>query len=258
MALVAKFPVSLFYILTSGVDKMKLSARLEKIVDLVDRGVSLADIGTDHGYIPIELLKSGKIEFAILSDINKGPLEIARKEIQRQGLDTKTDLRLGSGLEVLGDNEADQIIIAGMGGILISDLIEKRLELCKKLDKMILQPMQAQEDLREYLNMRGFSIREEYLVREDFRLYEIMEVVYGGETEDIDPIYYEIPKRLIEKKDPLLVDLLEKKIRENKSILDKLDMSLVDQAENKSLLDRKRVVEDKLNKLNEIYKGLGR
>ena len=100
---------------------------------------------------------------------------------------------------------------------------------------MILQPMQAQEDLREYLNTRGFSIREEYLVREDFRLYEIMEVVYGGETEDIDPIYYEIPKRLIEKKDPLLVDLLEKKIRENKSILDKLDMSLVDQAENKSL-----------------------
>ena len=145
-----------------------------------------------------------------------------------------------------------------MGGILISDLIEKKLELCKKLDKMILQPMQAQEDLREYLNMRGFSIREEYLVREDFRLYEIMEVVYGGETKDIDPIYYEIPKRLIEKKDPLLVDLLEKKIRENKSILDKLDMSLVDQAENKSLLDRKRVVEDKLNKLNEIYKGLGR
>ena len=108
------------------------------------------------------------------------------------------------------------------------------------------------------MNTRGFSIREEYLVREDFRLYEIMEVVYGGETEDIDPIYYEIPKRLIEKKDPLLVDLLEKKIRENKSILDKLDMSLVDQAENKSLLDRKRVVEDKLNKLNEIYKGLGR
>ena len=252
MALVAKFPVSLFYILTSGVDEMKLSARLEKIVDLVGRGVRLADIGTDHGYIPIELLKSGKIEFAILSDINKGPLENARKEIQRQGLDTKTDLRLGSGLEVLGDNEADQIIIAGMGGILISDLIDK------KLDKMILQPMQAQEDLREYLNTRGFSIREDYLVIEDFRLYEIMEVVYGGETEDIDPIYYEIPKRLIEKKDPLLVDLLEKKIRENKSILDKLDMSLVDQAENKSLLDRKRVVEDKLNKLNEIYKGLGR
>ena len=179
---------------------MKLSARLEKIVDLVGKDVRLADIGTDHGYIPIELLKSEKINYAILSDINKGPLENARKEIERQGLVNKTDLRLGSGLEVLDTNEVDQVIIAGMGGILISDLIEKKLDLCKKLDKMILQPMQAQEDLREYLNMRGFYIIEEHLVKEDFRIYEIMEVVYRGKVEEIDPIYYEIPIRL--KKGP--------------------------------------------------------
>lgn len=236
---------------------MKLSARLEKIVDLVGKDVRLADIGTDHGYIPIELLKSEKINYAILSDINKGPLENARKEIERQGLVNKTDLRLGSGLEVLDTNEVDQVIIAGMGGILISDLIEKKLDLCKKLDKMILQPMQAQEDLREYLNMRGFYIIEEHLVKEDFRLYEIMEVVYRGKVEEIDPIYYEIPIRLIEKKDPLLGALLEKKLRENRSILEKLDKSTQGQGENKSILGRKKIVEAKLNKLGQIYRELG-
>ena len=192
-----------------------------------------------------------------MSDINKGPLENARKEIERQGLVNKTDLRLGSGLEVLDTNEVDQVIIAGMGGILISDLIEKKLDLCKKLDKMILQPMQAQEDLREYLNMRGFYIIEEHLVKEDFRIYEIMEVVYRGKVEEIDPIYYEIPIKLIEKKDPLLGTLLEKKLRENRSILDKLDKSTQGQEENKSILDRKKIVEAKLNKLDQIYRELG-
>lgn len=235
---------------------MKLSARLEKIVGLVDKGVRLADIGTDHAYIPIELLKSGKIDFAILSDINKGPLENARKEIRRQGLADKTDLRLGSGLEVLESGEVDQVIIAGMGGILIADLIEKKLGLCKSLDKMILQPMQAQEDLRSYLNKRGFSIIDEYLVREDFRIYEIMEVRYGGGTQDIDDIYYEIPTKLIEKKDPLLPDLLDKKIRENKSILEKLERSSQGQETNKAIVDRKSIVEAKLMKLEEIKRNI--
>lgn len=235
---------------------MKLSARLEKIVGLVDKGVRLADIGTDHAYIPIELLKSGKIDFAILSDINKGPLENARKEIRRQGLADKTDLRLGSGLEVLENGEVDQVIIAGMGGILIADLIEKKLGLCKSLDKMILQPMQAQEDLRSYLNKRGFSIIDEYLVGEDFRIYEIMEVRHGGGTQDIDDIYYEIPTKLIEKKDPLLPDLLDKKIRENKSILEKLERSSQGQETNKAIVDRKNIVEAKLMKLEEIKRNI--
>lgn len=235
---------------------MKLSARLEKIVGLVDKGVRLADIGTDHAYIPIELLKSGKIDFAILSDINKGPLENARKEIRRQGLADKTDLRLGSGLEVLENGEVDQVIIAGMGGILIADLIEKKLGLCKSLDKMILQPMQAQEDLRSYLDKRGFSIIDEYLVREDFRIYEIMEVRYGGGTQDIDDIYYEIPTKLIEKKDPLLPDLLDKKIRENKSILEKLERSSQGQEPNKAIVDRKNIIEAKLMKLEEIKRNI--
>ena len=84
-----------------------------------------------------------------------------------------------------------------------------------------------------------------------------MEVVYRGKVEEIDPIYYEIPIKLIEKKDPLLGALLEKKLRENRSILDKLDKSTQGQEENKSILDRKKIVEAKLNKLDQIYRELG-
>nr|WP_314279022.1 class I SAM-dependent methyltransferase [uncultured Peptostreptococcus sp.] len=232
---------------------MKLSARLEKIIDLVDSTSVIADIGTDHGYIPIELLIREKINYAILADINRGPLENASREVESHGLIDKVDLRLGSGLEILKEGEVDQVIIAGMGGILISDLIEKKIDLCKKLDKLVLQPMQAQGELRKYLNTRGFSIVDEYLVKEDFRIYEIMVVEYSGLTKNIDEIYYEVPKKLIDKKDPLLNDFLDKKLGENRNILKKLEESIVSNGESMSVLERKKTIESKIEKLEKMY-----
>lgn len=232
---------------------MKLSARLEKIIDVVDSTSVIADIGTDHGYIPIELLIRRKINYAILADINRGPLENARREVELHGLIDKVDLRLGNGLEILKEGEVDQVIIAGMGGILISDLIEKKIDLCKKLDKLVLQPMQAQGELRKYLNTRGFSIVDEYLVKEDFRIYEIMVVEYSGLTKDIDEIYYEVPEKLIDKKDPLLNDFLDKKLGENRNILKKLEESIVSNGESMSVLERKKTIESKIEKLEKMY-----
>ena len=100
---------------------VKLTDRLLKIASLVDNGKRIADIGTDHGYIPVYLLNQNKIQYAILGDVNKGPLENARKEVTRNKLQDKVDLRLGSGIEVLKENEVDEIIIAGMGGMLINN-----------------------------------------------------------------------------------------------------------------------------------------
>ena len=99
---------------------MKLTDRLLKIANLVTKGKKIADIGTDHGYIPVYLLNKGYIDFAILADVNKGPLENAKSEVIHNNLTDKVDLRLGSGIEVLNENEVDEVIIAGMGGILIS------------------------------------------------------------------------------------------------------------------------------------------
>lgn len=159
---------------------MRLSPRLKYISELVSDGKKIADIGTDHGYIPISLLLDKKISFAILSDINRGPLNNAKKEVTKNNVQNYVDLRLGSGMETLRDGEVDQVIIAGMGGILISEIIEKRIELSKKLDKLILQPMQAAEDLRKYLFNRGFVIVDEHFVREEHRIYEILEVRYDN------------------------------------------------------------------------------
>lgn len=203
---------------------MKLTDRLLKIASLVDEGKKIADIGTDHGYIPVYLLKNKKIDFAILADVNKGPLENAKKEVRHNKLEDKVDLRLGSGIEILNDNEVDQIIIAGMGGILIRELLEAKKSVAQNAKKLILQPMQAQSELRKYLYENGYEVINEVLVKEDFRIYEILEAKYTGkQTEVRDKIYYEVSNKLIENKDELLVEFINKKINTYENIIKKLE-----------------------------------
>jgi tRNA (adenine22-N1)-methyltransferase len=207
-----------------GRQKLKLTDRLLKIASLVDEGKKIADIGTDHGYIPVYLLKNDKIDFAILADVNKGPLDNARKEVRHNKLEDKVDLRLGSGIEVLNENEVDQIIIAGMGGILISELLEAKTSVAQNAEKLILQPMQAQDELRKYLYKNGYEVINEVLVKEDFRIYEIIEAKYTGKkTEVSDEIYYEVSNKLIENKDQLLVEFINKKINAYENIIKKLE-----------------------------------
>ena len=203
---------------------MKLTDRLLKIASLVTEGKRVADIGTDHGYIPVYLLNQGKVPYAILADVNKGPLENARGEVRHNKLLDKVDLRLGSGIEVLVKGEVDEVIIAGMGGILISELLEAKLEVAHSVDKLILQPMQAQNELRKYLLNNGFEILDEVLVKEDFRIYEIIIAKYTGKNTVVsDDIYYEVGRKLIENKDPLLNEFIDKKIYMYNSIIKKIE-----------------------------------
>ncbi|EGT5270794.1 class I SAM-dependent methyltransferase [Clostridioides difficile] len=214
---------------------MKLTDRLLKIASLVSDGKKIADIGTDHGYIPVYLLKEGKVPFAVLADVNKGPLDNAHKEVIQNNLLDKVDLRLGSGIEILEIGEVEEVIIAGMGGILISELLEAKKEVAHNVEKLILQPMQAQEELRYYLLNNGYEILEEVLVREDFRIYEIIVAKYTGKNTIIeDEISYEVGIKLLENKDSLFNDFIEKKIKTYSSIVNKLE------GKNGEAIDKKR------------------
>ena len=227
---------------------MKLTNRLLKIANLVTPNKRLADIGTDHGYIPVYLLNKGVIDFAILADINKGPLENARSEVKRNKLQEKVDLRLGSGIEVLKKGEVDEIIIAGMGGILIADLLEANKEVAHNTEKLILQPMQAQEELRIYLLNNGYEILDECLEKEDFRLYEIIVAKYTGKNTNVeDNIYYEVGKKLIENKDKLLPEFIENKIKKYNNIIEKLGYNNSEAVVSKRNLANERI--EKLKKL---------
>ncbi len=162
---------------------LKLNPRLKKIAELLPQCNCVADIGTDHAYIPIYAILEGKAKRAIASDINRGPVMRARANAQQYGTLDRLSLRLGGGLETLEPNEADVIVIAGMGGILISDILENSKAVVNGAKYLILQPMTAAKELREYLCSRNFTIEEEFLTAEDEKIYNILCVKVGGRTE---------------------------------------------------------------------------
>ncbi len=137
----------------------------------------VADIGTDHGYLPIWLAQNRAAAKIIISDINKGPLEKAEAHIERHGVPEMPELRLGGGLTVLKPGEADVIVIAGMGGILIRSILDESPEVVRQAKRLILQPRNHTFSLREYLKkLEGFSISDEEIAEEGRKLCEIITV----------------------------------------------------------------------------------
>ena len=160
---------------------MLLSERLQKIADCISTE-TLADIGTDHGYIPIYCVKNDKCVRAIACDINEGPLKSACENISTNGLSEKIETRLSNGLDALLPNEADTIVIAGMGGFLIRDILINGEDKVGDNTVLILQPMVAAAELREFLCANGYDIFKEILAREDAKFYNIL-CVKKGECE---------------------------------------------------------------------------
>lgn len=218
---------------------MKLSPRLQMIADFVEKGSIVADIGTDHAYIPVYLVKNGIASKAIAADVNKGPLDSAKEYISKNKLNNMIETRLGDGLEVIQPGEVDTVIIAGMGGLLIRDILDNNKAITNSIKKLVLQPMVASQDLRRYLYSNGFKIEDEKLAREKDRFYEIFTVVHGYEEINND-VYYEIGKKLIENNDELLKDFLKKKINSIEKILENFDDEKTSKSEKRYQKLKKR------------------
>lgn len=202
---------------------MILSKRLEHIAKLIPECRCLADIGTDHGYIPIYSVLNRISERAIASDINTGPLESARLNIKHYGLNDKIDTRIGPGLSTIAEGEADVIVIAGMGGTLIGDIIKEHIQVSRKSMCLILQPVQYPEALRKELIGSKFKIVDEDMVKDDNKLYHIIKIENGEELPYEKEVYYYTGKILIEKGHPLLREYLHNKISVFSKIISQLN-----------------------------------
>lgn len=159
-------------------ERPALQPRLRAIADLVPAGSRLADIGTDHGYIPIDLLLAGRITAAIATDIGELPLDHARRTAQRCGLTAGIDFRLGDGLMPVSPGEVDVIVIAGMGGDNIAAILSAA-HWAREGPLLLLQPMSKAEVLRSFLPENGFAVEAECLVADKGKLYPIL-TVRGG------------------------------------------------------------------------------
>ena len=153
---------------------MVLSHRLRAVSDLVTQGNRLADIGTDHAFVPIFLVEEGRIPSAVAMDINAGPLERAREHILLHGLEDRIRTRLSDGLQALERGGADTILIAGMGGALTVRILQQRKGLSQEVKELVLQPQSEVAAVRRYLASAGWKIEQERMVLEDGKYYPMM------------------------------------------------------------------------------------
>ncbi len=163
---------------------LQLSKRLSFIAELVNKGSSVCDVGTDHGYLPAFLYLSGKCKSVIATDINQKPLQSAQKNLQRFGAEG-VKLVLCDGLASVARKDADTVIIAGMGGEVISGIISRAPFLRDKTVSLILQPTTAAKELRQFLAKNGFAVELERAITENQKIYSVMCARYCGKPYDI-------------------------------------------------------------------------
>ena len=156
-------------------NEIKLSKRLKAVADYVDKGARLADIGSDHAYLPTYLIQKNEVEFAVAGEVVKGPFEIAKNHVAQANLKENIQVRLANGLAAIENvDKIDTIVIAGMGGILISEILEAGKGKLSSVKRLILQANNHGDTLRQWLIEHQFVIKAEQILLEAGKFYEII------------------------------------------------------------------------------------
>ena len=193
---------------------------MKALAALVTPGARLADVGTDHGYIPVFLCQTGVIPSAIAMDINRGPLQRAEAHVAEYGLKDRIETRLSDGLEKLLSGEADCVLIAGMGGSLMRRILSDGRETLQSVPELILQPQSEIPQIRQFLREQGYRIADEDMVEEDGKFYFIMKAHKmendGQEQQNSTErqrLEDEFGPVLLKKKHPVLLRWIRREIR---------------------------------------------
>lgn len=230
---------------------LRITNRLAVLASYFTGYETLADIGTDHAYLPIYLAKQGGYSKIIATDLNIKPLERAREEIKSHCLDSIIETRQGNGLNCLEPREVQGVAIAGMGGETIRDILASSLDLSKELRILVLQPMTRSFILREWLQKNNFIFLDEELVAEDNHLFEIIVVRFGVAKKNFSPLELEVGPILLEKRHCLLIDQIKQILNKYQQTLHQLTGQ--EEARHRIMRDQ---VSQKIEKLEEIVQWL--
>lgn len=203
--------------------QIQLSNRLLAAAGMVTKGNIVADIGCDHAYTSIYLCQAGIAPKVIAMDVNKGPLVGAKAHVEEAGLTEQIDIRLSDGLQRLVPGESDSVLLCGMGGLLMIKILSDYPEATASLKELILQPQSEVGEVRRYLHKQGYEITKEHMLKEDGKFYVMMRAVKSElpqayETE-CDYIY---GKLLLEEKNPVLAEFLDREHRLRADVLEAL------------------------------------
>ncbi|MFP4457214.1 MAG: tRNA (adenine(22)-N(1))-methyltransferase [Clostridia bacterium] len=230
-------------------DSINLSQRLKKIASLIPKCNIFADVGTDHGYLAIYAIQRDIAQKVIASDIAEKPLKQAENKIKEHGLSREINTRLGPGLEPIEASEIDGVVIAGMGGNNIFDILEDKKDVSKDLDFLILQPQNNSKKVRLWLLNHGYKIVNEELVIENNIIYQIIKAIQGI-SEKYSDIELEFGLNRLIKEKGLLKEYLRQEINKCKKIIIEMNKS-----KNSDIIDKKNAVKREVDLLEQyLYK----
>ncbi len=226
---------------------IKLSERMEALAEMVTPGSRLADVGCDHAFLPIELCRTGRIPSAIAMDVKPGPLARAQEHIAACGLEDRIETRLSDGMEKLGEKEADAVLIAGMGGLLIARILTERA-IPESVKELILAPQSEFVDVRRCVREIGFVITDEDMVLEDGKFYPMIKAARGqapsvdADTQVLEDAFGPI---LLASRHPVLHKWLERELAVTDEILNQLGDVTLRLPGHDNLKERKEELEYK-------------
>lgn len=227
---------------------INLSERMKAVCSMVSPGGRVIDVGTDHAYIPIYLVEKGIKEYALACDVNKGPLAIAKDHIANEGLSDRIVLCLSDGLTDVDISPGDSVVIAGMGGLLIRDIISSSLDKARMSGEMILQPQSEYGQLRAFLSEAGFVIEDEDALEEEGKFYFLMNTVYKpDDVRILKNVEKEFGPVLLKRRDETLRTYLIKQLDINREIISKLNK----QEEKTSITKRAEEVRQRISLIEE-------
>lgn len=226
----------------------KLSKRLDCVASYIVPGMTIADIGSDHAYLPCYAIKQGLAHHAIAGEVVQGPYEAAQQQVLASELTDSIEVRKGNGLEVIKAGEVDCIIIAGMGGALISDILEKGKEKLEGVKRLILQPNLAAINIRSWMLDNNWQLIDEEILMEDGKIYEILVAERGNPQKPYQNIKSELllGPFLLKKKNETFRSKWNHELRQWENILLQLSKSEKAEARKKDLVEKIKIVKEAL------------
>ena len=184
-----------------------LSERLKAVANMITPGLTVADIGCDHAYLPIWLVREEISPHVIACDINAGPIERARENIEDVELTDRIEVRQGDGLSVIAPGEAGSVVMAGMGGKLMVKILDEGSDVLEKVSEIIMEPQSDVALVRHFLQDNGYRIISENMVNEDDKFYPLIKAIHGQMNWDKE-VYFRYGKVLLREENPVLHEFL--------------------------------------------------
>lgn len=235
----------------------KLSKRMTAVCDMVTQGRRVADIGCDHAFVSIYLVKSGRASYAAALDVREGPLKIAKQNISAYNMNGLVEVKLSDGFSALKPGETDSAILAGMGGALIIRLLDNASDIICEGYELVLQPQSETGRVRRYLRENGYEILKETMILDEGKFYTIIKAIKLGHTnykhgyidDENVKIYDEYGEYLIKSKDDIFCKYLSHEHDKYISIIETLEKSGSDGA-----ITRLAEIRDKLDMIDTVIK----